>query len=236
MTIAVCSTLAAFAMRDEDIWGAWLYNAVAMKDSHPDGVTFFAAIEVDARGEEPFHPLMHRLNELGGEWWTFMLDDGRTEVTTGNRLRHICMGQNLCSDYASSPGITHMLFLAADCCPPADAIPKLLEVDYPYVGGHVSTYCLDGIRAIDPRWEGMDIRTHMPTAAFMLLRRDVYKRLRWRWDIETGESDDPAYWRDARELLGVEAVVRHDVVGRHFPEAIGPIESRGHDLKVHRKT
>ena len=59
--------------------------------------------------------------QIGGEHWTFSLDDGRTEVTTANRLRHITAGQNLATDRAcSSPDCTHLLFLAADLEPPAD--------------------------------------------------------------------------------------------------------------------
>src|SRR5882757_10010822 len=102
-------------MDDPDIWGSWLRNAEAMKESHLDSVQFFAAIEVDARGLEPFGALLDRLREIGGEWWTYSLDDGRTTVTTANRLRHITFGQNLATDYAVSTQATHLLFMAADC-------------------------------------------------------------------------------------------------------------------------
>lgn len=232
--VVVATTLAAFAMSQEDRWRSWLNNAEALRDSHPD-VRFFCAIEVDARGLDPFALLLDRLTDLGGDYWSFSLDDGRTRVTTANRLRHITTGQNLVADYCSTPGISHLLFLAADCTPPPDAIPKLLEVDHGIVGGHVATYCLFGDR-VDGYPESWDVQAHMASAAFMLIRRDVFKRLRWRWDAEAGLSDDPAYHFDAMDLLEVPTYVRHTVVGRHYPESIGAVETRFsvEAMEVHR--
>lgn len=268
--ITVATTLTTFAMASEDTWGSWLINAEAIQASHPDGVSYFCAIETDARGLEPFGPLIDRMREVGGSQWTFHLDDGRQSVTTANRLRHITVGQNLCTDAALSAGATHLLFLAADLEPPPDCLPKLLEVDHPLVGGHVPTYCLDGptvghwydrfpeageswgtgeaeLPAV--REHGMarfggdvavpadaDVRVHMATAAFVLIRRDLLRYVRWRWDLDAGMSDDPCLHHDARTFHGVETLVRHDVIGRHHPEAIGAIETRfpGVDMGVYR--
>ena len=256
MTVVVATTLTGFAMESEDTWASWLINAEAIKASHPN-VTYFAAIETDARGEDPFRPLCDRLSGLDGDWWTFHLDDGRTTVNTANRLRHITVGQNLATDYAlSDPDCTHLLFLAADLEPPADCLPKLLEVDWPIVGGHVPTYCLDGPVALrsnrrppvgttsdfyrqagGPFYpEDWDVRVHMATAAFVLIRRDLLRYVRWRWDLDAGMSDDPCLHHDARTFHGTETLVRHDVIGRHHPEAIGAIETRfpGVDMGVYR--
>ena len=228
--IVVATTLAAFVMDQPDTWQAWLRNHDAIRASHPD-VRYFAAIEIDQRGLDPFAPLLDALAGAQGDHWTFHLDDGRTEVTTANRLRHIVMGQNLATDCAVSCGASHLLFLAADLEPPPDALPKLLEVDHPMVGGEVTTYCLSG-----PDVDGypFPVQRHMPTAAFVLIARPVFNVLRWRWDAEAGMSDDPAYHHDARELLGVDALVRKDCVGVHHPIRIGPVETRGHDMAVHR--
>lgn len=228
--IVVGTTLAAFVMDQPDTWQAWLRNHREIRASHPD-VRYFAALELDARGLDPFSPLLDELAAAGGEHWTFHLDDGRSEVTTANRLRHITCGQNLATDFAVSVGASHLLFLAADLEPPGDCLPKLLEVDHPVVGGEVSTYCLSG-----PDVDGypFPVQRHMPTAAFVLIARQVFNRLRWRWDAEAGMSDDPCYHVDAWELLGVEAVVRKDCVGVHHPVRIGPVETRGHDMAVHR--
>lgn len=222
--IVVGTTLASFAMSIEDRWSSWLANAEAMVQSVEEPVQFFAAIETDARGVEPFQPLLQRLKEIGGEYWTFSLDDGRESISTANRLRHITMGQNLVVDYCTAPGVSHLLFMAADCRPPADALPKLLEVDHGLVGGHVGTYCLRGAEV--PHLAHLQVQEHMATAAFVLIRRDVFKRLRWRWDAEDGLSDDPAYHKDAIELLGMPTYVRHDCIGQHYPVTIGPVETR----------
>lgn len=232
--IVVGTTLTAFAMDDPNCWGAWLNNAEMMQrlgESVGRPVSFFAAIETDARGIAPFAPLTARLSEVGGEWWDFRLDDGRTEVTTANRLRHITMGQNLVTDYAQATWATHLLFMAADCEPPADAIERLIEVDHPLVGGEVGTYCLSGTPITGYPFP---IEQHMATAAFVLLRRDLFRFLRWRWDADNGMTDDPCLEHDALLFHGVRTLVRKDVVGRHYPEAIGAVEHRGHDMTVHR--
>lgn len=243
--IVVGTTLAAFACEDEDTSLSWLKNAEQIQASWPEPVVYFAALELDARGLDPFAPVLERMREVGGFQWTFHLDDGRTTVTTANRLRHITMGQNLATDYAlSHPACTHLLFLAGDLEPPPDALTKLVEVDHPLVGGHVPTYCLDGPRATAEMWTAparpmvvtVDVRAHMASAAFVLIRRDLLRFVRWRWDLDAGMSDDPCLQHDAREFHGVETLVRHDCIGRHHPESIGPIETRypGVDMSVHR--
>ena len=231
--IAVCTTIATFAMAEHGTWGYWLDTAEQLRDQSPVPVAFFAAIEIDVRGIHPFRPLLDRLAQLNGDHWRFLLDDGRTSVTTANRLRHITAGQNLCSDYATAAGATHMLFLAADCRPPADAIPKLLEVDWPIVGGEVPTYCLSG-PPVD-RYP-FPVEQHMATAAFILIARPVFKQLKWRWDADLEMSDDPCFHHDAIELLDTVTLVRKDCIGQHYPEAIGAIETRrpGRDMTVYR--
>lgn len=234
--IVVATTLAAFACEDEDTCLSWLKNAEAIQASWPEPVVYFAALELDARGLDPFAPVLERMREVGGFQWTFHLDDGRTTVTTANRLRHITVGQNLATDYAlSHPGCTHLLFLAGDLEPPPDALTKLVEVDHPLVGGHVPTYCLTGM--IHPHYPiAWEVRQHMASAAFVLIRRDLLRFVRWRWDLDAGMSDDPCLQHDAREFHGIETLVRHDCIGKHHPESIGPIETRypGVDMSVHR--
>lgn len=228
--IVVGTTLAAFVMDQEDTWASWLRNAEDLKASHPDGVQYFAAIQVDARGLAPFGPLLEALAAIGGEYFTYSLDDGRTEVTTANRLRHITLGQNIVTDYAVSVHASHLLFLAADLQPDPATLPKLLELNHPLVGGEVTTYCLSG-----PEVDGYSfpVQTHMATAAYVLIGREVFNRLRWRWDTD-GKTDDPCLHYDAETLLGIPTYVRKDCIGKHYPEAIGAIETRGHDRTVAR--
>lgn len=227
--VLVATTLAAFAMDDPDIWGAWLYNIDALRTEAD--CTVFVAIEVDARGLVPFQPLLEKLGEVDGKYWTFSLDDGRTEITTANRLRHLTMGQNLATEYASSEGFDWMLFLAADCCPPPDVLSKCWELGEPLVGPEIPTYCLTG--EPQTRWP-FPVHEQLISVACVLIRRDVFKRLRWRADGEMGMSDDPAYRFDAKTLLGVNSYVRKDVRARHYPESIPAIELRGHDMRVVR--
>jgi len=233
--IAVCSTLTTFAMGDREVWGSWLDNAEAIKASVPDDVLYFCAVEIDARGLDPFIPLLDELSTMDADWWTYHLDDRRTEVTTSNRLRHLTMGQQLASEYATSVGATHMLFLAADLEPPGDCLPKMLEVGHPLVGGHVPTYC-QGVN--DPtlaeypaEW---DVREQAMTAAFVLIGRELFKAVKWRADPDLGLTDDPCFTHDAMTFHGVRTLVRRDVEGRHHPESIPAVEHRGYDMSVAR--
>lgn len=240
--IVVGTTLSAMAMSDDDAWRGWLLNARELREQTAEEVHFFAAIETDRRGIRPFGPLVIELDRLareggdslGRRWpdhWTFSLDDGRTEVNFDNRLRHITLGQNIVRDFALSNGATHLLFMAADCAYEPDGLQRLLDLRVAMVGGHVSTYCLDGPPV--PEFSPEDVREHMPSMAYCLIRRDLLQRVPFRWDDDAGMSDDPAYAFDA-ENLGHTPVVHHGVLGRHYPEAIGDYESRGYDTEVVR--
>lgn len=223
--IVIGTTIASFGMTEPDAWSAWLRNAEAQRESHPDGVRHFVAIQTDARGIEPFAPLLDRLANLGGEHWTYRLDDGRTRVGMTNRWRHITVGQNLVTDYCQAdPDVSHLLFMAADCAAPPDIIPRLLEMGHPLVAPHSPTYALPRGRPV----LGYDypVEDAMASAACILIARDVFRAIRWRWDLDTGMSDDPCYHHDAKTLLGVPTYVRMDVVTRHYPEAIGAYETR----------
>lgn len=145
------------------------------------------------------------------------------------------MGQNMTRQYAIDHNASHLLFLAADMAPPPDAIPKLLEVNWPIVGGEVRTYCLSGpsvdVHPVTQKRYDFPVQTHMATAAFVLLERVLFKQIAWRYDIEAGMSDDPCLHLDAL-LMGFDTLVRKDCVGQHYPEAIGAIETRGHDMRI----
>lgn len=229
--IVVGTTMAAFVMDQEDTWASWMRNAEAVKSTHPEA-QYFVAIQVDKRGLEPFQPLLDRLAEIGGEYWTYSLDDGRTSVTTANRLRHIVVGQNLVVDYAQShPNCSHLLFLAADCQPSDDVLPKLLEMHYPLTAPFITTYGLTGPVVDTYPFPVMDA---MASAAAIMIAREVFTKIRWRWDFDTSMSDDPCYHHDAKTLLGIPTHVRTDIYATHFPTAIGAIETRGHDMTVVR--
>lgn len=227
--IVVGTTLAAYVMDQEDTWASWCRNAEVIKKDCD--VHYFAAIEVDGRGIEPFKPLIKRLKEIGGSYFTFMLDDGRTEATTYNRLRHLVMGENVCMDFASATKeCSHLLFCAADCEPCNDIIPKLLELNHPITAPYISTYCLKGQSVYDYPFPVMK---GMASAACIFIARSVFEVLRWRW-LDGVSTDDPCFYEDAKNLLGIETLIRMDIQARHFPLHIGPIETRNHSMEVVR--
>lgn len=245
-TIVVGTTLTHFAMGQPETWSSWLKHAERQKAMAADvghELRHFAAIQVDGRGIEPFKPLLNTLEELGGEHWTYSLDDGRTEVTMTGRWRHIVFGQNLVVDYCQAiPDCSHLLFLAADCAAPSDIVPRMLEMEHPLVAPYISTYGLRG-PVVNDCWVGgceqhlkypFHVEDAMASAACLFIARDVFRRIRFRWDLDTGMSDDPCFHADARDLLGIPTYVRHDVQARHYPEAVGDYESRGFDTTVVR--
>jgi hypothetical protein len=208
-------------MREEGYWKSWLQNAHDVKAQYED-VRFFCAIEVDSRGKEFFKDLTDELDAIGGEYFFFSLDDKRTSVDTANRLRHITMGQNIATQYACDEGASHLLFVAADTVLTGETLPKLLELDTPLCGAEIPTYCLNG--QVVQEFAPIPVQEQLISAACILIRRDVFEVLRWRYG--NGMSDDPAYRHDALTLLGVKSYVRKDVIVRHYPECIPPIEYR----------
>lgn len=240
--IVIGTTLTTYAMLDPDrsyMWDAWLRHAELISETAPDAVRYFVAIQTDARGLEPFSPLITRLEQVGGEYWTFQLDDGRTEVHTFNRLRHITMGQNLLSDYAHAMGATHLLHMAADCEPPASVIPKLLAVHSGLAAAYCPTYGLRGDEL--PEYPDFPVTGPSPVGApfaavCVLLEREVFKRLKWRYDIDMGMSDDPAMAYDCETFLNVPVRIRLDCLATHHPTIISSVETRypGLDMSVQR--
>lgn len=233
--IVIGCTLTTYALLDRRrsfLWDAWLRNAEQIQQTHEPGVRYFCAIQMDSRGKELFKPLTDRLDAIGGEYWFYTLDDGRTRVTGENRGRHLCTGLGLVADYATATGATHWLRLESDTEAPLDVLPKLLEVDNGIAAAACSTYF---------RYDWPKIQTEpFPligppfTAVCVLLQRRLFKQLKWRWDPDLNTTDDPSLTHDALELLGVQTLTRLDCVAQHNPPAIGPIDTRfpGLDMSV----
>lgn len=223
--IVVATTIAPYKVDGYET--VWLSHAEEMRAQAEDDVTFFAALEVDGRGRDVYGHLVQRLADLGGETWSFALDDGEETVTGNNRFVRICTGRNLCQEFALRIGASHLLFLDSDIEPQPDAIPRLVELKHPVTGGHVPTYCLDGPPV--HRWLRRDVREHWNTAGFLMLERQVFRTVAWHWDPDDGLTDDPAFQRETKKLFGP-TWVAHDVIGIHHPATIGPVQDRGHDL------
>lgn len=161
--VVMASVLPAFKMTDPGYWASWLGNAEQIRTSHPGGVEFMVVLEVDGRGRAPFQPLLDRLRDLAGHVWTFSVDDGATTLTSHNRLMRICTGRNLISHFAVDHDVQWVLFADADTAIPADALPKLLDVEWPIVGGRVPTYCLEGEtpeQYFDHHWNSGDMMSY----------------------------------------------------------------------------
>jgi hypothetical protein len=64
----------------------------------------------------------------------------------------------------------------------------------------------------------------------MLLRRDIVRKIKWRFDPDAGMTDDPCMHHDLPQW-GERLYVRHDVLATHFPESIPAIEHRHTDAE-----
>lgn len=234
--IVVGTTVVAWKCNGNET--AWLDTAELMiRDAKEAGhdLTFFVAYEYDARGEQPFENLADRVAELDAEsaGWAFRIWDGSEIIDGSNRLFRICAGRNFVQDYAVANGASHILFLDTDTRPPGDCISKLLELDWPMVGGNVGSYCLSGPvveeHPLTAQPYDFPVQKHWNTAGFLLVGRDVFRYVKWRVDPDAGMSDDPCYDYDAM-LRGWPTLVRKDVNGEHV-EALIPVEQRPEELR-----
>lgn len=244
-SIVIGTTVPAFkAASSED--RQWLTHGEAMiKDALSAGfetVNFFAAIEHDGRGMEPFGQLVNHLSVLNGlesttaSYWTFSICDQSEKVDGYNRQIRICTGRNLIGEYAlRSPNVSHILYLDSDLVVPPESVSKLLELDYPIVGGDVPAYCLGG-PVMGEEYPTFPVQQHWNTAGFIMVNRQIFQRIQWRADHHPhgrGLTDDPTFASDVREEFGYETRVRKDVQGLHKP--LVSLEQRGHDLTLHNQ-
>jgi hypothetical protein len=80
--------------------------------------------------------------------------------------------------------------------------------------------------------EGASVQEHWNSAGALLVRREVFRWVRWGWDPAVGLTDDPSYQQAAEKMGFGMTWVRHDSLWHH--EALTPLEYRGHDLSVQR--
>ena len=253
-SVLVGSTVPPYKADHFEYVGAWLDSAEELIATPDVDVVFMLALEVDARGENVNADLLTRFEEVGEVRHNFMLDTGAKKVTPHERYNRICTGRNLIANYANEYEFDAVLYLDSDTSVPGDSISRMLAVDWPIVGGHVGTYALSGPRcetyADIMRLSGVrpdnadevrkipsaDARGHWNTAGFLMVKRPLLERLRWRWNLQAGMTDDPCFQQDARELFKRETLVLHDLVGFHRPGTLPGFEDRGHDLRLHNPT
>ena len=112
---------------------------------------------------------------------------------------------------------------------PPDVIVKLLEVDHPFCGFKVGSYCLSGTPVPG---RPFPVEIYQNTAGAWFLHRSLFRHFRWLWDPDDGLTDDPATYRLIRDHLHCEQHNRCDVSGDHG--VLVPFEARGTDTGVRR--
>lgn len=205
----------------------WLHSAMKWKET--TNIKLFAALEVDARGLDPYRKLLHMATNVFEDFeaWEFSFKiPNETQYTSSNRLHRICAGRNLIHEYAlRHPEITHVLFFDSDIyCGDEEAINKLLDLDVYLAGGVVPEYCLTEHMTAGTMHGGVEYVQRWNTAGFLLCKREVIKNLRWGHCPEDGLTDDPWFQQRAVELGYEETYIRLDVIASTDP--LVPVEMR----------
>lgn len=231
--IVAGATCAPYKLSHEREYLAWLSHREAMTaDAARAGfdLVWFIALEGD-----PARPEWSGMADRVDERWFFTLNTGATRIDGNERLVRICTGRNLITEYALRRNADWILFLDTDLTPAPDTVSKLLALNWPIVGGEVPGYCLSGPEIPEfarvGRWGGIaygfPVQAHWNTAGYLMVHRDLYRKLRWR--IDPPSTDDPCYAADAVQL-GFPTLVRKDLIGDHLP--LVPVEERGHSLDL----
>ena len=125
------------------------------------------------------------------------------------RLRQIATARNMCIDYALLTGASHLLFIDADVIPPTDVIPKLMSLGHTLVGGivpgrgcHKDLKYIFGEEREFSTGSAQVLEVRHGTCGCMMIERRVFDRIRFRYSIDQGLSEDPAYAADVLALFG----------------------------------
>lgn len=230
----------------------WLEQSQNILARFPN-VKFFAALELDSRGLEPFAKVIEKLKEVNGDYWTYSINDMESEVTSSNRWIRIETGRNLIREFAQRvrktsghhwgedcTEINHdvinydgILYVDSDTMITSEIVEKMLEVDRPLVGVDVPVYGLKGkVINTSPR-----VEEHWTTAGMLLVNAPAFYDLPWYHNSYLNLSDDPTFQSMAERLkmrVGIENLeetygmtwVRKDVKAEHKGRLV-PVEQRG---------
>lgn len=212
--------------RDEHL--SWLGDSDNIRQAFPNA-TFFAALELDHRGMEPFQSLIQALERLNGTYWTYTINDNEARVTAQNRWIRIETGRNLIREFAQRKRVMSghhwgeetpqysivnydaVLYVDSDINLTTEIVEKLLEVDRPLVSVDVPQYCLSG-PVVEGDWR---IQEHWNTAGVLLVNAPAYYDLPWSHDAYRNLSDDPTFQDHAVRLQHGMTWVRKDVQAQH---------------------
>jgi hypothetical protein len=233
--------------RKEDM--VWLENRIDIMNTF-NNATFFAALELDHRGLEPFNHVIDALNEVNGKYWTYSINDYEEQVTSSNRWIRIEMGRNLIREFAQRQrvmsghhwgeqtpqhGIANyesVLYVDSDTTLSKEIVSKLLEIDRQLVGVDVPAYGLHGkVINKNPR-----VEEHWTTAGMLLVNSPAFYDLVWSHNAYLNLSDDPTFQSMAERLKRREGVnnleetygmtwVRKDIQSQHKGQLV-PVENR----------
>ena len=196
--------------REEDT--AWISQSVEIIKRFPNTM-FFAALELDHRGLEPFHRVIGALQQVGGVYWTYTINDMEHEVNSMNRWIRIETGRNLVREFAQRKraisgnhwgeptpqtvvNYDAVLYVDSDVILTPDIIAAMFEVDRPLVGVHVPAYGLHGpVVNGDSR-----LQEHWTTAGLLLVNSPAYYDLPWHHNSYFNLSDDPTFQNLASRL------------------------------------
>lgn len=208
---------------------AWLTNNEDIRSTFPN-VKYFAALELDHRGIEPYEEFIKKLKEIDADYWTYSINDFEEVVNSNNRWIRIETGRNLIREYAQRGKNTNgsseiipydaILYLDSDIIMYPKAIEGMFEVDRAMVGVDVPAYGLRGslVNSI-PR-----IEEHWTTAGALLVNSPACWDLPWYHNIHMGLSDDPTFQYLGARLYG-QTWVRKDINVFHIGKLI-PVEHR----------
>jgi len=195
----------------------WLKHRNDIASTFPNA-EFFAALELDNRGVEPFQEVIAAME---GTYWTYTINDYEETVTSGNRWIRIETGRNLIREYAQRSHFDAVLYVDSDMNLTVEMVEKMLEVDHPLVGVNVPEYVLSGTVVS----ENPHIEEHWTTAGMLLVNAPAYYDLPWSHNARLNLSDDPTFQRMS-DLLGYGMTwVRKDLNAKHEGQLVA-VENR----------
>jgi len=184
----------------------WLKHRKEIQQRFPN-VTFFAALELDNRGLDPFQEIIDAVQV----YWTYTINDYEATVTSENRWIRIETGRNLVREYAQRGTFDAVLYVDSDINLTVEMIEKMFEVDHPLVGINVPEYVQHGpVVNEQPR-----IEEHWTTAGMLLVNAPAYYELPWSHNRNLQLSDDPTFQRLSEQIGYGNTWVRKDLNAHH---------------------
>jgi hypothetical protein len=219
---------------------AWIQDSKEILERFPNA-KFFAALELDSRGEEVFYEIIDRLKDIDGEYWTYSINDKESIVTSYNRWIRIETGRNLIREFAqrhrkmsghhwgensskeNKGAINYdaILYVDSDTIVNVEIIEKMMEIDHPVVSVNVPAYGLKG-KVIN---ENPRIEEHWNTAGMLLVNSPAFYDLSWGYNAIENLSDDPTFQNHAERLGYGQTWVRKDINAKHIGKLL-PVENR----------